>query len=513
MTLIPDTRGKLESQIFDLRVRRDKLALLERDSSFNTPIRKYYNDPVGFAKDCIKWPVGQFLTDYQAEICEDLVRYKRESVRGPHGLGKTCIAAVLIHWFALTRDGEDWKILTTASVWRQLDVFLWPEVHKWGRMIRWDVVGRPAYSHEEMLTLNLKLDTGAASAIASDNAAAIEGAHADHIFYLYDEAKTIPPDTWDAAEGAFSGSGADTTNEAFALAISTPGDAEGRFFEVQTRRAGTEDWHVRHVTLDEAVNAGRISKDWADQRRRQWGEQSTVFQNRVMGEFSTSSDDGVIPLSWIEQATDRWNTWYEAPERDQYEFTCVSADIARFGGDATVIGMRSGPVLTEFRKYGQIDLMESTGHIIAAYKANNAGYIIVDVIGIGAGVVDRLREQGYKVVPFHANESTTFKDQSGELEFINKRAASWWSMRELLDPANNPTVAFPPDDSLIGDLAAPRWKQTSSGKIQIESKDDIRKRLGRSTDFGDAIVMAFWEGYAQKITARMLLAVDMEDDD
>lgn len=508
-----ETRDQLETRLYDLKVRRDKLALLERDSGFNTPIRKYYDDPVGFARDCIKWPVGQFLTDYQAEICSDLVKYGRESVRGPHGLGKTCIAGILIHWFALTRDGEDWKILTTASVWRQLDVFLWPEVHKWARMIKWDVVGRPPYNQNELLSLNLKLNTGAASAIASDNAAAIEGAHADHIFYLYDEAKTIPPATWDAAEGAFSGSGADTANEALALAISTPGDAEGRFFEVQTRRAGTEDWHVRHVTLDEAIKAGRISKDWADQRRRQWGDQSTVFQNRVLGEFSTQSDDGVIPLSWIEAACNRWDEWHESPEPDQYEFTCVAADIARFGGDATVLALRSGPIVTEFRKYGQIDLMETTGHIIAAWRTASIGYIIVDVIGIGAGVVDRLREQDFKVIAFHANEGTKFKDQSGELEFINKRAAAWWALRELLDPSNNPVVAFPPDDTLIGDLASPRWKQTSSGKIQIESKDDIRKRLGKSPDFGDAVVMAYWEGYSQKVTARMLLSVDMEDDD
>ncbi len=509
---MPESAKTLEDKLYDLKVRRERLAVLEYEAARQTPIRKYYDDPVGFARECIKWPPGEFLTDYQAEVLDAIPKHKRVSVRGPHGLGKTCLAGIAVHWFALTRDGDDWKILTTASVWRQLDVFLWPEIHKWARLLRWDVIGRPPYSRDELLSLNLKLATGAASAIASDNPAAIEGAHADHVFYLYDEAKTIPPATWDAAEGAFSGSGGDSTLEALGLAISTPGDAEGRFFEIQTRRPGTEDWWVRHVTLDEAVTSKRISREWAEQRKKQWGEKSTVYQNRVLGQFSTQADDGVVPLAWIEQANQRWEEWWDDNDHETYKFTCVGADIAYMGGDTTVFALRYGPVVTELRRHGQIDTMESTGHIASILNAYQ-GYAIVDVIGIGAGVVDRLRELKFQVVPFHANEGTDFKDQSGELEFLNKRAAAWWSMRELLDPANNPNTMLPPDDSLVGDLAAPRWKQTSSGRIQIESKDDIRKRLGRSPDFGDAVVMAFWEGYSCKVTARMLLSVDYEDDD
>jgi hypothetical protein len=76
---------------------------------------------------------------------------------------------------------------------------------------------------------------------------------------------------------------------------------------------------------------------------------------------------------------------------------------------------------------------------------------------------------------------------------VNKRSAAWWYLRELLDPANGHGIALPPDDLLTGDLTAPHWRITSGGKVQVESKDEIRKRLGRSTDDGDAVVMAFWE--------------------
>lgn len=128
---------------------------------------------------------------------------------------------------------------------------------------------------------------------------------------------------------------------------------------------------------------------------------------------------------------------------------------------------------------------------------------VIDVIGIGAGVVDRLRETSPEnIVPFHASEATTRRDRSNELGFINARAAAWWSMREMLDPDSGFDIALPNleteigdmsvTDHIVGDLTAPRWKVMSGGKIQIESKDDIRKRINRSTDVGDAIVMAFW---------------------
>jgi hypothetical protein len=100
------------------------------------------------------------------------------------------------------------------------------------------------------------------------------------------------------------------------------------------------------------------------------------------------------------------------------------------------------------------------------------------------------------VQAFNAGEHTDWRDVSRELQFANLRSASWWNLRELLDPAQRHGIALPPDDLLIGDLTAPRWRMTSGGKILLESKDDIRKRIGRSTDDGDAVVMAFWRSMA-----------------
>ncbi len=222
-----------------------------------SPLLAYRNDPVGFAHDCIAWPDGKALASYQAEILAALATHHRAAARGPHGLGKTALAAIAVLWFALTREaaGEDWKIPTTAGAWRQLTKYLWPEIHKWARKVRWETVGRDPFSPSELLTLNLKLPHGEAFAVASNSAELIEGAHADGLLYLFDEAKAIPASTFDAAEGAFSGAGRDTGQEAFALAISTPGEPQGRFYDMHRRRPGFEDWFVRHVTLEEAMRA------------------------------------------------------------------------------------------------------------------------------------------------------------------------------------------------------------------------------------------------------------------
>lgn len=462
--------------------------LLERVAPNRTFTTTYRNDPVAFVHDCIKWRDDKGPAPYQSEVLAWLPEYKRVAVRGPHGLGKSATKAWAILWFALTRDGEDWKIPTTASAWRQLKHYLWPEVRKWAVRLDWEKIGRePFDERKELLTLSLKLNTGEAFAMASDKPETIEGAHADHILYVFDEAKTIPAATFDAAEGAFAGGGEDVPQEALAFVASTPGDPVGRFYDIHARKPGYEDWKVRHVTKDEAIAAGRISANWAEQRKKQWGESSAVYQNRVEGEFASSADDGVIPLAWVELANERWH------EIEEWgAFNQMGADIARSGEDKTVMAPRFDWAVKELRRYAKEDTMQTSGRI-SGFLAKNGGRAVVDVIGIGAGVVDRLREMGFDVVAFNASERTDKKDSTGELGFVNKRSAGWWNLRELLDPDSGIPVALPPDDTLTGDLVAPKWKVMSGGRIQVESKDQIKKRIGRSTDDGDAVVMAYWQ--------------------
>lgn len=464
-----------------LKVRRLK-SLLRTPEGFQF---LYRNDPAKFVRNCILWGPGEGPTPYQEAFLQQMVKSKRGAIRGPHGLGKTALSSWIILWFALTRDGQDWKVVTTAGAWRQLVRFTWPEVHKWARRLRWDVIGRPPMDNRtELLSTSINLKTGNAFAVASDQPALIEGAHASHLLYLFDEAKSIPASTWDAVEGAFASEG-----ECYAVAMSTPGEPSGRFYDIHARRPGYEDWSVHHVSVEDAVRSKRVSAEWVEQRKRQWGERSALYQNRVLGNFASGLGDGIMALTWVEASNARWQEITDAGK--EMKITHFGVDVADQGDDDTVIAVRCGKVVKEIRRHHGLDTMETTGIVAGLLKANPGSVAVVDVIGIGAGVVARLREQGLEVEPFNASERTDVTDRSGEMGFLNQRSAGWWCLRELLDPSNSENISLPPDDYLTGDLTAPRSKTSSTGKIQIESKDEIRKRIGRSTDAGDAVMMAF----------------------
>jgi hypothetical protein len=460
-------------------------------------LRRYLYDPVGWARDCIDWRGSSGLTDYQQEILDALATKHRASGRGPHGLGKTTIAALATNWFATTREaaGLDWKVITTASAWRQLSVFLWPEIHKWARRVRWDVLGRSPFSERtELLDLNLKLHNGAASAVASNDPAKIEGAHADSLLYIFDEAKIIPGGTWDAAEGAFSGGRTEGLPESFALAVSTPGAPAGRFYDIHKRAPGLEDWWTRHVTLDEAIRAGRISREWAQQRKRQWGEQSALYANRVLGEFHAGDEDSVIPLAWVEAAVERWHAWVEAGRPALPGLRVLGVDVARGGADSTVLAYRTGVCVERLEDHHLEDTMRTTARVQGAVGAEGQMVPIVDSMGVGGGVVDRLRELGVRVVPYTGGAKTDARDRTREFGFVNVRSAAYWRLRELLDPAFGPEVMLPPNELLLADLTTPTWEVVTGvpPKIKIETKEDVVERLGRSPDAGDAVVMSFW---------------------
>ena len=456
--------------------------------------KRYRYDPVGFCRDCIEWPDGGGLAAYQNDILSKLVEHKRVVARGPHGLGKTAVAALAIIWFMLTRDGEDWKIPTTASVWRQLTKFLWPEIRrKWLRRVRWDIVGRPPLKDkQEIFTIHIAMQTGEAFAMASDDSETLEGAHADKVLFIFDEAKIIEDATWDSAEGAFS------TGECYWLAISTPGEPVGRFYDINTYKPGYEDWFVRHVTLREAIIAGRISEDWADGRLKQWGKNDQRYQNRVLGEFAASSSGSLISLAWVEMANERWYDWKERISDGGYlqPVNRIGLDIARGGEDMTIFALRRGYVIDSLVKRNHGDTMDIVADGSKMLIDNADAGMCVEVANM-PGVFDRLRElfSEKRIFSFNPSKGSEATDKSGEWGFVDTRSAAWWHMRELLDPSNNFPVALPPDDNLTGDLIAPNWKPQGE-KIRVQSKEDIKKMPGRShksTDEGDAVVISFYE--------------------
>lgn len=455
----------------------------------------YLHDPVGFATDCILWPPAGAdeptgLVPYQCEILRELVARRRAAVRGPHGLGKTTVKALAILWFAITREAAriDWKIPTTAGSWGQLRNYLWPEVHKWAARLDWGKLEMdPWRPDRELLTLDIKGRYGAAFASSPERTELIEGAHADHLLFIFDEAKAIPPDIFDAAEGALSGDQPDVPGgrEAYALVQSTPGEPSGRFYDIHMQKDGLRDWWTRHVKRTEVIAAGRMSPVWARNRKLQWGLDSSVYQNRVEGNFWVTEEDTVIPLSWIEAAMERWRDWELRGKPYESGHRVFGVDVARGGTDKTAIAARTGAVVDSVRTYNLRDTTK-VAHRLQRRMKSQTDLAVVDVIGVGAGVVDYGRTLGLPISAFNASRRTKRRDRTGLWGFKNQRAAMWWMMREALDPAFDPVLALPPNDDLLGELTAPKWK-IQGDKIVVEAKEEVKKRIGRSTDVADAV--------------------------
>lgn len=444
----------------------------------------YSRDPVAFVRDILH---VSDIADYQAKILDTLVTDRRAAVRSPHGAGKSALASWALLW-GLYALGDDTKIVTTASVHRQVK-FLWREVHKW--VNRASLENRPS-----ILDLSIRFPERSVEAfgVASDNPYSVEGIHASNVLLIFDEAKAITEDFFDALEGALS------TGNTYALMLSTPGQPSGRFHDIHARsRPGLTDWTPIHVTLEECIKAGRISAEWAAQRAQQWGEKSAVYQNRVLGEFA-DGEDNLIPLSWIEAANERFAACNGKGEGN----VSWGVDPARYGADRTVIVLLVGSVCERLTYHSQDNTMVTAGRVAAI--ADKVAPIAVDTIGLGAGVFDRLKELNYNTIGVNVAEAARddyglpLLDKSGQMEFVNKRSFCWWMLREALDPANPNALALPPDDYLTGDLTAPMWTYSSAGKIVVESKDDIRKRIGRSTDAADGLALALYAARGYEVS-------------
>ncbi len=488
-------------------------------------VDRYWSNPALFALECFRWPEGQSLAPYQEEILRRLVTDFRVAGRGPRGYGKSASFALATCWFAATREmrGVPWKIVSTAGAWSQLRDYLWPEIHLWAGRMKWEVLGlQPWREGRELLATGLKLSHGVATSANPKVSARIEGGHAEQFLYIFDEAKLIPTATWESAEG--SASSTTGGRELRWLAQSSGGDADGRFYDLHMGKFG--GWWTRHVKLEEAVAAGRVSAAWADSLRRDFGETSPFYQNHALGNFSkTGGENTVIRLSDVERAFERWREWKEGGGRLVLKQTSLGVDVGtgNLDRDPATIARRTGCVITALDLYrfsSKHPEMELAGIVAGLLEAG--GVAVVDAIGQGSGVVSRLREtRPGQVVPFVASADSSTRDKSGADGFLNLRAEAWWGLREwFADPDSD--LALPEDPRTLHELTLPSWKISSNARIQIEAKDEIARRLrklesrhdeGGSTNRADAIVQACWRGAVSgEIDAGSIVAGEAEVD-
>jgi hypothetical protein len=297
---------------------------------------------------------------------------------------------------------------------------------------------------------------------------ALQGIHADNVLLVADEASGIPESVYEAASGSMSGHNATT------LLLGNPTRNSGLFYDTHNRLKG--EWKTFHVSC---LDSPRVSDAFVREMQLRYGEDSPAYHVRVLGNFPPREEDTVIPVELIDGAMNR-----EIKIAKQTK-SVWGLDVARMGSDASALAKRRGPVVEEIQTWKGLDLMQLTGAVVAEFEAlppsEQPVEILVDSIGLGAGVLDRLRELGLPARGINVAESPAMKGT-----YANLRAELWFKCKGWLA---NRDVKIPKDEQLFAELASPRYTFTSSGKMQIESKESMKKRGLPSPDKADALCL------------------------
>ncbi len=215
------------------------------------------------------------------------------------------------------------------------------------------------------------------------------------------------------------------------------------------------------------------------------------------GDFGAGVKDSewqVIPTLWVELAQARWKDRATMRQLGLLgEMDSLGVDPVRGGDDELVIAKRHANWFDELvteKGTGVPDGNTVAGRVVV--EARDNAPIHIDVIGVGASPYDKLKDIGANVIAVDVRNSTEQKSKVGGLSFFNLRSYLWWRMREALDPQNGMDLALPPDKELLKDLTAPQWSFRKN-KIQVEPKEITKKRIGRSPDRGDAVILGLMD--------------------
>lgn len=444
--------------------------------------RRYLRDPAAWVTERL----GERLWSKQQVMMEALRDHRRVAIPTCFGCGKSFCAARMAGWWLDVHPPGTAFVVTTATTGSQVKAILWREIsraHAHGRLpgrlnqTEWYLTmpdGR-----EELVGLGRKP--------ADFDPVAFQGIHAQFVLVVVDEASGVPEPLCRAADGLI-------VNEASRLLlIGNPDDQASYFASVAAPGSG---WHVIQVSAFDTPNftgepippdvaAQLISTGWVEDLKRDVGETNPYYISRVLGQFPETREDALIPWPWIRAAQERT---LEPGLPNEF-----GVDVGA-GGDKSVIAQRQGGVVRVIREDQIPDTMVTTGNVIADLRRTGARVAKIDVLGVGHGVVDRAQEQGQAVVGVNVGAPAYDRER-----FLNLRAEYYWGLRERFQQGDIDLDAQ--DRTLAAQLVALRYQRTSRGQIQIESKQEMRRRGLPSPDRADAVMLAFSR-------AGLLLTVD-----
>lgn len=434
--------------------------------------QRLFSSPVDFASVILK------LTPWskQAQILNTLAAHDRVAVRSGHKVGKSTLASIAALWFPHAYPGG--RVVLTAPTARQVRVVLWREIRR--------LYGRAALPLGGKMNMMPELGwqapgDGEILGLSTDEPEKIAGVSAPHVLYIVDEASGVGDEIFEAIEGSRAGG-------AKLLVLGNPTRTSGAFYRAFTSEAA--GWKPLHISSEHSPNItgevaipGLATPEWVAEKLTDWGESSPLYQVRVRGNFPMQAENSVIGLAVVEAARER----YGDVRGDG--MLRIGVDVARFGDDETVIwpvrDLKAGtPKIVK-----KLDLVQASGAVMEVVanerRDNERVRIQVDVVGVGAGVADILRnrrDRGIEIVDVNAG------GQSTDDTYARVRDEMWFQLRDWLKEGG-----IPDDGMLHQELLTPMYSFLPTQRIKVESKDEIKKRLsGRSTDRADALALAVY---------------------
>jgi hypothetical protein len=444
----------------------------------------------------VAWSRGKGVTLWSAqrEIAASIEANKRTAVRAGHAVGKSFLAADLACWWVDTRP--DGMVVTTAPSSHQVSGILWEEIRGLHGSLK--LPGRTGLNDEWRVGRKLMAfgrkppDTAQGSDF---DPSVFQGYHrAGGILVILDEAGGIPSWLWTAAETIT------TTDNSRILAIGNPDNPGSHFAEICQPSA--KGWQAFKISLASSPNftgevvPERVAKAlvtplWAEERRLEWGEDNPLYVSKVLAEFPDDNPNQVVPTAALASC------WL-AEARSATELAPVELGVdVGGGGDLTIIRERRG--IKAGRRWAQrTPEPEQAGNLLMhAIAETGATSVKVDAIGVGWGLVGEVRNRikrgdAGREVAVHA---VMVSEKSSQPEkYLNLRAQLWWEIGRVSSQRQEWDLSsMEGADTTNAQLLIPRWQPDSKGRVQIESKDDIRARTGgQSPDDADALLLAYY---------------------
>lgn len=430
---------------------------------------------------------GVTLDPWQEQVLRDFgAGEPRISIRSCHGVGKTAVLAWCVWAMLLTRFPQN--TIATAPTRGQLFDGLFAEIRLWGNRL-----------HPELLNLfrikadRIELRPAPAESFFSartarpENPEALQGVHSDHVLLICDEASGIPEKIFVAGSGSMSGRNATT------ILAGNPVRTSGLFFDSHHKlRDIWRRYHIRAAPAEweTGIPSDRVTEDFVIDCARRYGEQSNAYRVRVLGEFPLDDGDTLIPYGTVISARQR--DLEVKPDLPRV----WGLDVARFGSAKNALVIRNQRKVIAAYMWSGTDMMATAGRVKAIWDdtppQERPRAVLIDVIGLGAGVADRLEELRIPVRGINVAEAATMAPD----RFRNLRSELWWAAREWLMKQDVFLPSKPEDqdhplERLATELVQPRYKYMSTGRIAVEPKADMRRRGLPSPDLADAFVLTF----------------------